>query len=199
MKEAGEVEKRRKKAEAEKLDAEQRNASWKFEEEKRKAEKSVKDKQEGARYGSASERDEPGEGRQREPLPQPPEPSASSSSRGTTPGLTGKAAGPKPPSRPPPGALIVSGGWDEGMAETLGGTFVPAGMNHNRAVYRRVEPQSQARVQLYYWDDRDGEEERGWWFGPEVGGEEVWAHNAGDTQQLLASPQRLACAPQQRN
>merc|ERR1719464_1975746 len=55
---------------------------------------------------------------------------------------------------------------------------MPCSTNHNRAVYRRVNPQSESRVLLYYWDERDGDEQRGWWFGPEVGGEEVWAHNA---------------------
>lgn len=74
---------------------------------------------------------------------------------------------------------MVSGGWDEGMADTIAGTYQPSSTNHGRGVYRRVEPQSDSRVLLYYWDDRDGEENRGWWFGPDVGGEEVWAHNVG--------------------
>jgi len=99
---------------------------------------------------------------------------------------------PRPPTRPPPsnsdaepprkmqrtGALIVKAGFDKEMGETLAGTYVPSSMNHNHSVFKRVEPAVDS-VLLYYWDDRDGEEQKGWWFGPEVGGEEVWAHNAG--------------------
>ena len=32
-------------------------------------------------------------------------------------------------------------------------------------------------VQLYYWDDRDGASFCGWWFGPKVGGDQVWAYH----------------------
>ena len=32
-------------------------------------------------------------------------------------------------------------------------------------------------VFLYYWDARDGENFTGWWFGPKVGGDLVWAHH----------------------
>jgi len=84
-----------------------------------------------------------------------------------------------------PGALIVSGGVDKGMGETLGGTYIPCSANHSRAVYRRIEPRSDSRVLLYYWDDRHGEDQRGWWFGPEVGGEEVWVHNASPSTGAL--------------
>eukprot|EP00927_Polykrikos_kofoidii_P010886 TRINITY_DN14595_c0_g1_i2.p1 TRINITY_DN14595_c0_g1~~TRINITY_DN14595_c0_g1_i2.p1 ORF type:complete len:2124 (+),score=411.43 TRINITY_DN14595_c0_g1_i2:108-6374(+) len=78
-----------------------------------------------------------------------------------------------------PGSLVVSGGWDAGMADTIAGTYMPSSTNHGRGVYRRVDPPQETKVLLYYWDERDGEENRGWWFGPEVGGEEVWAHNPG--------------------
>jgi len=74
------------------------------------------------------------------------------------------------------GGLIVKGGWDKDMGDTLAGSYLPTNQNHNRAVYKRVDP-PEDQVLLYYWDERDGEEQKGWWFGPEVGGEEVWAHN----------------------
>ena len=38
--------------------------------------------------------------------------------------------------RPPPGGLIVKGGKDEGIAETIAGTYVPSSTNHGRGVYR---------------------------------------------------------------
>jgi hypothetical protein len=36
-------------------------------------------------------------------------------------------------------------------------------------------------VQLYYWDDRDGASFCGWWFGPKVGGDQVWAYHPSNT------------------
>ena len=36
-------------------------------------------------------------------------------------------------------------------------------------------------MQLYYWDDRDGASFCGWWFGPKVGGDQVWAYHPSNT------------------
>jgi len=93
-----------------------------------------------------------------------------------------------PPPRPPPGALVVTGGYDKGIAETIAGTYMPSSTNHSKTVYRRVDPPSEGKVLLYYWDDRDGEDNRGWWFGPAVGGEEVWAHNDTNPASPLPPP-----------
>jgi len=71
------------------------------------------------------------------------------------------------------------------MADTIAGTYTPFSTNHHRTVYRRVEPKTESNVLLYFWDERDGEEQRGWWFGPEVGGEEVWAHNSGSSTSTV--------------
>merc|ERR1712185_376696 len=30
---------------------------------------------------------------------------------------------------------------------------------------------------IYFWKDDDDPDQTGWWFGPEVGGAEVWAFN----------------------
>ncbi|CAK9083921.1 unnamed protein product [Durusdinium trenchii] len=51
--------------------------------------------------------------------------------------------------------------------------------NHGKPVYKKQGPPDGMDVFIYYWDSRDGSSFRGWWFGPEVGGEEVWAYNAG--------------------
>merc|ERR1712087_347083 len=32
-------------------------------------------------------------------------------------------------------------------------------------------------VMIYFWDDRDGPNFCGWWFGPKVGGDQVWAYH----------------------
>merc|ERR1712157_526390 len=38
-------------------------------------------------------------------------------------------------------------------------------------------------VLLYFWDERDGAAVSGWWFGPKVGGDQVWAYQPdGSTQ-----------------
>lgn len=31
-------------------------------------------------------------------------------------------------------------------------------------------------ILLYYWDDRDGQAYSGWWFGRQLGGQQVWGH-----------------------
>ncbi|CAK0793553.1 unnamed protein product, partial [Prorocentrum cordatum] len=48
--------------------------------------------------------------------------------------------------------------------------------NHNKNVYRK-EGDSSTVVLIYYWDDRDGPNFHGWWFGPKIGGDQVWAYN----------------------
>ena len=71
--------------------------------------------------------------------------------------------------------LVVWAGEDTEMGETLAGTYALLDTNHYRNVYSRTDgPES---TLLYFWDDRDGENQMGWWFGCEVGGEDVWAHN----------------------
>eukprot|EP00929_Paragymnodinium_shiwhaense_P007367 TRINITY_DN11126_c0_g1_i2.p1 TRINITY_DN11126_c0_g1~~TRINITY_DN11126_c0_g1_i2.p1 ORF type:complete len:2684 (+),score=826.66 TRINITY_DN11126_c0_g1_i2:133-8184(+) len=90
---------------------------------------------------------------------------------------TSKASAPGGSAATAGGQLRVTGGEDGGMAETIAGVYRITGMNHSKAVYKRVDPASEGKVQLYYWDDRDGADNKGWWFGPEVGGEQVWAWN----------------------
>jgi len=77
-----------------------------------------------------------------------------------------------------PPVLLVLGGKDEGITETVGGTYTEHGDNHGKRMFRRTAPASDMTltVLLYYWDDRDGIEQCGWWFGPVLGGDEVWAH-----------------------
>lgn len=53
------------------------------------------------------------------------------------------------------------------------------GVNHGRKVYQRVNDKAMmdyVDVLLYYWDDREGENFEGWWFGNKLGGTQVWAH-----------------------
>jgi len=45
-------------------------------------------------------------------------------------------------------------------------------------VFRKTEQVNGLDVLVYYWDDRDGPNFCGWWFGPKVGGDQVWAYNS---------------------
>mmetsp|Transcript_156746 Transcript_156746/g.300635 ORF Transcript_156746/g.300635 Transcript_156746/m.300635 type:complete len:1829 (-) Transcript_156746:72-5558(-) len=115
--------------------------------------------------------------------------SRKSGSTGGSPSSAGAGATPARPKAPPPGSLVVSGGWDKEMAETLQGTYAPSSENHGRKVYKRDGLKSDETVQsivlLYYWDERDGPDQCGWWFGPEIGGEEVWCYHNGKADEKL--------------
>jgi len=64
------------------------------------------------------------------------------------------------------------------------GEYVEEGMNHGRQYFRkqRVAGKKGPEVILFYWDDRDGKELTGWWFGDRLGGGQVWAHVASSMQ-----------------
>jgi len=85
------------------------------------------------------------------------------------------------------GSLIVTSGQGRFVAKFLNGTYAPSGTNHGKIVYSSIDRSDRQRILLYYWDGRDGPEQEGWWFGPEVGTEEVWAHNRseGSTSRML--------------
>merc|ERR1712137_443314 len=72
-----------------------------------------------------------------------------------------------------PQEVVVSGGANKTVTAIINGTYVPQGMNHGKPVFRK-----DANVLIYYWDMRDGDTFCGWWFGPKVGGNQVWAHSA---------------------
>jgi len=57
------------------------------------------------------------------------------------------------------------------------GEFTATSHNHGRPVYRKNKQVNGLDVMLYFWDDRDGIRFSGWWFGPKVGGEQIWAYH----------------------
>lgn len=57
------------------------------------------------------------------------------------------------------------------------GMFEKASSNHGRPVFKRTAQVKGFDVLCYFWDDRDGPAYGGWWFGPKVGGDQVWAYN----------------------
>jgi len=85
----------------------------------------------------------------------------------------------------PPAMLVRSD--SQVYADSIGGIYILAGDNHGRQFFRRsacIDGDCEHRdVLIYYWDDGDGETAPGWWFGPELGSDEVWAHHMGDAGQ----------------
>jgi len=75
-----------------------------------------------------------------------------------------------------PEGLAVSGCKDKTVKKIVRGNFTLMGENHGRPTYKRDEPFNDLDVMIYYWDDRDGKDFSGWWFGPKVGGDQVWAY-----------------------
>lgn len=55
----------------------------------------------------------------------------------------------------------------------LVGEYVESGTNHGKKCYKLQSDDS--TVWLYFWDQRDGWEFSGWWFGSRVGGAQVFA------------------------
>lgn len=67
---------------------------------------------------------------------------------------------------------------DEVVVRTLMGEYVEQGSNHGRKVYKKPAGPEEDTVEvvLYYWDERDGPQFCGWWFGNMLGGTQVWSH-----------------------
>jgi len=59
--------------------------------------------------------------------------------------------------------------------------------NHQRPVYKKEAAPGTMDVLIYFWDERDGPNFCGWWFGPQVGGDQVWAYNSSRTMTPPAS------------
>merc|ERR1719158_1259740 len=76
--------------------------------------------------------------------------------------------------------MLVVKGFDGNLAR-LNGIYAVKDDNHHKPVYvietaKGAPPNSDSAV-IYYWDDRDGRENNGWWVAPFVAAEEVWAYN----------------------
>ena len=77
---------------------------------------------------------------------------------------------------------MVSGCVNKTISEIVKGTYFRHGTNHGKPVYKKKpddtpDDDDDLDVLIYYWDERDGEENCGWWFSPSVGGEMVWAYH----------------------
>jgi len=64
--------------------------------------------------------------------------------------------------------------------QTLVGDYADKGANHGKRFYQKLQKipgHEDIKVFLYFWDNRDGADFSGWWFGDQVGGTQVWARN----------------------
>jgi len=77
--------------------------------------------------------------------------------------------------------LVISGCNHSTIGSIVRGHFSRLGENHGRPTFKKTTQANGLDVMLYFWDDRDGPALCGWWFGPKVGGDQVWAfHNSND-------------------
>eukprot|EP00930_Biecheleria_cincta_P057710 TRINITY_DN4359_c0_g3_i1.p1 TRINITY_DN4359_c0_g3~~TRINITY_DN4359_c0_g3_i1.p1 ORF type:complete len:1928 (+),score=567.13 TRINITY_DN4359_c0_g3_i1:69-5852(+) len=90
--------------------------------------------------------------------------------QGGKPGSEGQAA---------PSYIVTSESQSNEIGiQTLVGDYADKGANHGKRYYQKVQAikgHEDIKVFLYYWDERDGDDFSGWWFGDSVGGTEVWA------------------------
>ncbi|CAK9029718.1 unnamed protein product [Durusdinium trenchii] len=78
--------------------------------------------------------------------------------------------------------LVVSGGQNQTIREIVRGTYFRSGSNHGKPVYKKKrevieDDDDDLDVLIYFWDERDGDENCGWWFSPSIGGDMVWAYH----------------------
>lgn len=74
--------------------------------------------------------------------------------------------------------LVVTGCSHATVGGIVRGTFQLAGENHGKPTYKKDGQVNGLDVMTYYWDERDGAGFCGWWFGPKVGGDQVWAYHS---------------------
>mmetsp|Transcript_51215 Transcript_51215/g.89399 ORF Transcript_51215/g.89399 Transcript_51215/m.89399 type:complete len:934 (+) Transcript_51215:125-2926(+) len=81
--------------------------------------------------------------------------------------------------------IIVTGCTDGEVGPYMRGTYALAGLNHGKPVYKRDGQVDGSDVLIYFWDERDGVANAGWWFAPAIGDNMVWAYHPSRT---TASP-----------
>ncbi|CAK9083625.1 Uncharacterized protein SCF082_LOCUS39694, partial [Durusdinium trenchii] len=71
--------------------------------------------------------------------------------------------------------VYTEGSGEFGKAvKAISGTYVENGTACGRKTYEK-EGNEDSKVIIYYWDDRDGPDFQGWWFGNTLAGPQVWA------------------------
>jgi len=73
--------------------------------------------------------------------------------------------------------IVVTGCTHATVGAIVRGSFQLVGENHTKPTYKKDGQVNGLDVMMYYWDERDGAGFCGWWFGPKVGGDQVWAYH----------------------
>eukprot|EP00927_Polykrikos_kofoidii_P045467 TRINITY_DN39472_c0_g1_i1.p1 TRINITY_DN39472_c0_g1~~TRINITY_DN39472_c0_g1_i1.p1 ORF type:complete len:460 (+),score=78.96 TRINITY_DN39472_c0_g1_i1:103-1482(+) len=81
----------------------------------------------------------------------------------------------------PPKQLSVVGCSDGVVGPIIRGSYTLQPESHGKPVYRRESAKGDREVMIYFWADRNNSGLTGWWFGPKIGGNQVWAFNPDPT------------------
>jgi len=73
--------------------------------------------------------------------------------------------------------ISVAGCTHPTVGTIVRGTYTLGGENHGKPAYKKDSQVNGLDVMLYFWDERDGPNFCGWWFGPKIGGDQVWAYH----------------------
>mmetsp|Transcript_33066 Transcript_33066/g.53190 ORF Transcript_33066/g.53190 Transcript_33066/m.53190 type:complete len:982 (+) Transcript_33066:82-3027(+) len=71
--------------------------------------------------------------------------------------------------------IVVSGCAHGTVGPIVCGSYIRIGENHGKPTYKKTEQSNGSDVLIYYWNDPKSLSFCGWWIGPQVGGEQVWA------------------------
>merc|ERR1712176_17484 len=95
--------------------------------------------------------------------------------------------GPAQPAVSNPGGVNVVGCKHASIGRIVNGSLHLVGENHGKPTFKKKEKVDGSDVMIYFWDARDGEDFSGWWFGPSVGGDLVWAYH-GNKASMVPPP-----------
>lgn len=93
----------------------------------------------------------------------------------------GSAQGKSPP------IVVTACASNPTVSNIIKGSYTCTEANHGKPVYKKDIAGGTVSVLIYYWDERDGPNFSGWWFGPKIGGDQVWAYS-GNKESPLPPP-----------
>jgi len=74
--------------------------------------------------------------------------------------------------------FTVGGCVDQVVGPTIRGRYALQGINHGKPSYKsQFKTPSGFDVMVFFWDQRDGPTNSGWWFAPAIGSDQVWAYS----------------------
>ena len=99
--------------------------------------------------------------------------------------------------------LYVSGCSHALIAAHIEGRYTATKWNHGKPIYEKEQTKQPAdgfwgptprSAFIYFWDERDGALQHGWWFAPIVGHNNVWAFNGANREaEVLTVPESCLC------